>query len=159
VILGQGWWNATRREAYRSTNFRCQACGVHKDRAKRHQWLEGHELYFTDYARGRAEYLSTVPLCHYCHCFIHDGRLIALVGKGELALGSYKAIINHGTKVLREVGIQKHLWHERDALLQAKIRAGEVAAWADWRLILFGKKYKPLYASREEWEAHYGRND
>jgi hypothetical protein len=127
--------------------------------AKRHQWVEGHELYFTDYAAGRAIYLETVPLCHYCHNYIHDGRMIALVGKGEMAQGSYKAIINHGNKVLREAGLEKPTWHERDAELRKMALEGRVAPWSKWRLVLFGKLYKPLYATQEAWEQHYGGND
>ncbi len=71
-IYGQSWWNKTREAAYRSTNYHCLACGVHKYQAKHRQWLEGHELYEINYVEGTSTYIETVPLCHFCHNSIHD---------------------------------------------------------------------------------------
>jgi len=49
VVLGSAWWDETRQRAYRSTNYHCIACGVSRERAKYHQWMEGHELYSINY--------------------------------------------------------------------------------------------------------------
>jgi hypothetical protein len=141
LILGQAWWDLTRQEAYRSTNFHCIACGVHKYDAEEHQWLEGHELYSVDYVMGRQTYLETVPLCHYCHCFIHDGRLEALFKKGEVSKEKYLAVCKHGRDVLKAAGL-KPLPPYR----------GPIARWEDWRLVLFDKEYPPVHKTYEEWK-------
>ena len=79
VILGQAWWDKTRRAAYKQTNYHCLACGVHKTRATYHAWLEGHEVYSVNYELGRAKYVRSVALCQFCHNSIHDGLLKALL--------------------------------------------------------------------------------
>lgn len=141
VVLGQKWWDETRQEAYRSTDFHCIACGVHQYSARFHQWMEGHEVYDTDYLLGRLTYVETVPLCHSCHCFIHDGRLKWQLGLKEITATKYLMIMNHGRRVLKQAGIVK-----------PPLYSGPVAEWEDWRLVVFDKEYKPLFASREEWE-------
>lgn len=143
TILGRKWWDKTRKEAYISTNFHCIACGVHKEEAKGPKWLEGHEVYEANYPKGRMSYVETVPLCHYCHNFIHDGRMLSLLGAGKYDHGKYVRVMNHGNKVLREAGLVKIPY------------SGEVAPWSKWRLELLGKKYKPLFKSYEEWMEHY----
>ncbi len=107
VIMGSSWWDKTRKEAYASTNRRCMACGVHKYKAKARKWLEGHELYQTDYRLGRLTYLETVPLCHFCHNYIHDGRLQMLLERGQIHHQKYAAIIQHGNRVLAEANLCK----------------------------------------------------
>lgn len=141
-ILGASWWNKTRREAYRSTDYHCVACGVHKSVAKYRNWLEGHEVYRIDYLMGRAEYIETVPLCHFCHNYIHDGRLRWLLDTGKLHHGKYTQIIQHGDEVLR-----------RFNLVHPEPYSGPFAEWADWRLVLFDKEYPPKYKTFEEWAA------
>lgn len=147
-ILGATWWNATRREAQKLTNYHCLACGVPKALARYHQWLEGHEVYEINYELGRAKYLRTVPLCHFCHNSIHDGRLKALLDKGEIHHAKYVAIIQHRDRVLAEAGLSRSA--KTDNQLQ------KVAEWSKWRLLLFGKKYKPLYRSFDEWRQAHG---
>lgn len=148
AILGMDWWNKTRMEAYRSTNFHCIACGVYKTQAKEYQWLEGHELYEVDYEAGRMVYIETVPLCHYCHNFIHDGRLQALLQKGKVSQQKVKAVAQHGFKVLKAAGLKKPLPY-----------TGKIAEWSDWRLILFGKQYPPIYANYQEWLQAFDGNE
>lgn len=150
VILGSKWWDATRKAAYRSTRYHCIACGVHKYRAKYHQWLEGHELYLTDYRKGRLTYLETVPLCHFCHNFIHDGRLMMLLRNGEIHHAKYAAILQHGRKVLDEAGLRKESRKQREEAIMEMIQNGEMAPWEEWRLVLFGKEYLPRRKSDED---------
>lgn len=133
VVLGSKWWNETRKAAYESTGFHCAACGVYKTLAKGIQRLEGHEVYDTDYVRGRMTYLETVPLCHYCHSYIHCGRLRYLLERGEVSHQTYTAIIQHGDRVLQEAGLVKP-----DPIL-----CGSFVGWDDWCLVINGKKYKP----------------
>lgn len=149
VILGDKWWRKTRKEAYASTNFHCIACEVHKSKAKARQWLEGHELFETDYKRGRLTYIETVPLCHYCHNYIHDGRLKALLDRGEVHHAKYAAILRHGDEVLARNGLSKPLQV-----------VSEIVKWEDWRLVLDGEEYPPVFATYLEWLAAFsGRDD
>lgn len=150
-ILGQSWWNATRKAAYKSTNYRCQACGVSKLRAKYHQWLEGHELYHIDYARGRSVYVETVPLCHFCHNYIHDGRLEWLLRESKIHHHKYTSILQHGDEVLRGAGLTKLSHAERDAAIANQ----PCAPWEEWRLVLFGEEYAPVFPTFEDWRLHF----
>lgn len=139
VVLGGKWWDKTRKEAYKSTNYHCIACGVHKLSAKYRKWLEAHEVYYIDYLVGRMEYVETVPLCHFCHNFIHMGRLQALLERGQINHGKFTAIVQHGNSVLKKANLRKEPFDP-----------GPMADWKDWRLILFGKEYPPLYETPEE---------
>lgn len=151
VILGQSWWDATRKAAYASTDFHCLACGVHKCFAEYHAWLEGHEQYDINYEAGRAKYVRTVPLCHFCHNSIHDGRLKALLDRGEIHHAKYVAIIQHRDRVLATAGLKK-------SSVVTNFDEQRIAEWGKWRLILFGKKYKPLYKTFDEWKLAHGGN-
>jgi len=144
VVLGKRWWDKTRKKAYASTNYHCQACGVHKYRAEKHQWLEAHELYDTDYLAGRLTYIEAVPLCHYCHNYIHTGRLTALLEKGEVTQEDFDAVMSHGDRVLAESGLVKPPLH-----------SGPMADWSDWKLVIDGKEYPQRYKTKEEWEQAY----
>ncbi len=139
-ILGGKWWDATRKTAYASTAHHCAACGVWKHEAKLRQWLEGHEVYQTDYVRGRLTYLETVPLCHCCHAFIHIGRLEWLLKVGKVPHATYNTILRHGRDVLRTANLTKPEPYN-----------GPVAPWASWRLILNGVEYPPKYPTYEAW--------
>lgn len=149
TILGKEWWDATREEAYASTDYHCIACGVHKREAKWHQWLEGHEVYTINYRAGRMTYVETVPLCHGCHNFIHDGRLRALLDRDEIEQEKYDAIMAHGRFVLKEAGLRK----------RPRPHMGPTAKWEDWRLVLFGKEYPPVFTNYKEWLVGHGYED
>lgn len=140
VVLGEKWWNETRRAAYSSTAFHCIACGVWKYQARSRQWLEGHELYEIDYLLGRMVYLETVPLCTFCHNYIHRGRLQALLAGGEIHHAKFAEIIHQGDRVLREAGLKL-----------PEEYMGPMAEWADWRLVVDGTEYLPKYKSFEYW--------
>jgi hypothetical protein len=144
LILGAAWWDRTRHEAYESTDDRCLACGVHKSNAVEHQWMEGHELYRFDYPAGRLTYLETVPLCHYCHNFIHDGRQGMLLKAGGITLEKFLAVLKHGKAVLKSAGLVKPTPY-----------VGPMPAWEKWRLVLFGKEYPPVYKTFAEWKKAY----
>ena len=139
-ILGNVWWNETRKAAYRSLAYRCAACGVQKLLARCRQWLEGHEVYTIDYLLGRMAYLETVPLCHFCHNYIHGGRLQALLESGEIHQAKYVAIVQHGDRVLREAGLQR-----------PPAYTGPTADWGDWRLVIGIREYPPKYPTFDAW--------
>ena len=145
-ILGWKWWNKTRQAAYQSTNYHCQACGVEKYKARGPEWLEGHEMYDIDYLLGTAIYTETVPLCHYCHAYIHDGRLLMLLEESKITQSRYIAIIQHGDNVLRQVGLAKKPAPD-----------GPMAEWADWRMIVNGKEYKPKFADIHAWNKAFNQ--
>lgn len=137
--MGKAWWDRTRRAAYRSTNWHCLACGVSKWDAKHRQWLEGHEVYAVDWLMGVAEYVETVPLCHFCHNYIHHGRLSMLLDRGMITHQKFVAVIQHGDAIVNAAGLVKT---EYD---------GPFADWEDWRLVFDGNEYKPIYRSEQEW--------
>jgi hypothetical protein len=144
AILGSTWWNQTRQAAYKSTDFHCIACKVHKTKARGRKHLEAHEIYRTDYAVGRTYYVEAVPLCNYCHSFIHIGRLEALLKRGQITQQRYASVIQHGERVLALAGLIKPPPHE-----------GPHVPWSKWRLVLNGKMYRPIYRSEEEWLKHF----
>lgn len=157
VVLGSAWWDRTRRAAYESTDFHCVACGVHKYQQRgRTEWLEGHEIYDIDYGQGRMMYVETVPLCRFCHLFIHDGRLRALVEKGIVHQRHFVAVMRHGSRVLAEAGLQRVSHAQREEIIGQMIVNGKVAAWKDWRLVVDGKEYNPRLKSEAHWERTYG---
>lgn len=142
TVLGDKWWNAERRAAYKRTENHCLACGVHKSQAEYHKWLESHEQYDIDYLLGRMRYVGAVPLCHFCHNYIHRGRLQALLEQGRVHHAKYVAIIQHGDRVLK--------------LKKPKPYDGEFAEWADWRLVIEYNgqvlEIPPLYKSFDDWQ-------
>jgi len=147
VVLGARWWDETRKAAYKSTGYHCVACGVHKRDAEGRQWLEGHEAYRVDYTKLRMKYLECVPLCHYCHNYLHRGRLDALLESGEVHQAKYVAIIQHGDRVLREAGLEPKRPHESLVINQDE--------WGRWRLVVGRRRFKPLFSSYEEWLEHH----
>lgn len=144
TVLGQKWWDAERRAAYQSTDFHCVACGVHKDLAACFRWLEAHETYVIDYAKGLMRYVEAVPLCHYCHNYIHAGRLQAMLDAGKIAHGKYAAVIQHGDRVLKQAGLTK-----------IKPYSGPFAAWGKWRLAIGRRRYKGLFKNEAAWAKYH----
>jgi len=119
---------------------------VHKLKAKHRQWVEGHEVYLVDYLLGYWEYLETVPLCHFCHNYIHGGRLKILLDKGKISATKYTMIRQHGDSVLANANLSPKAEYP-----------GPFAEWKDWRMILNGTEYPSLFLSEDEWAIHYRR--
>lgn len=132
IVLGTNWWNRTRREVYKSTNYCCVACGVFKGDARSHRWLEAHERYDVDYLLGRMVYFESVPLCHYCHNYVHPGRMRALLEQNKMTHAKFAAIVQHGDAVLQA------------ARLRRPDKPSSLTNWAapeDWRLVIDGVEY------------------
>jgi hypothetical protein len=99
-------------------------------------------MYDIDYLLGTAVYVETVPLCHYCHAYIHDGRLLSLLEEGKITQAKYVAVIQHGDDVLRQAGLLS---------LRGRVYDGPIADWSDWRMIVQGKEYEPKFADIHAW--------
>lgn len=148
IVLGSTWWNQERVAAYRKVDYHCEACGVKKVHAAYHRWLEGHEIYDINYTAGRMVYVRTASLCHFCHNYIHSGRLKSLLEKGEIHHAKYVDIIQHGDRVLKQNGLKKLPVHN-----------GKIAEWNEWRLVIEFNggiiEIPPVHKSFEAWqEAH-----
>lgn len=144
VIMGQEWWDKHRREAYANAGYCCEACGVPKEEAKYHKWLEAHEYYDYDYAEGTLTFVKLVALCHSCHNYIHSGRMAILRNSGEMTYAKYDDIMEHGDRLT-----EGHT---------TPTRGVGVADWEDWRLIFEGKEYGPSSNSYHEWRMGKWRN-
>lgn len=163
TIKGREWWDVTRRKAYASTDYHCAACGVHKRDAKKHQWLEAHEYFDINYQTGRCEVISIEPLCHYCHNFIHSGRLQKIMGK-EKTVTEVKEILEHGFAVLAEHSL-KAFTGTLDLARDLRANTFDVQSsfvvtnpnlkWEDYRLILDGDEYPPIHPNFNAWYKHY----
>lgn len=163
TLKGKEWWDATRQQAYQTQEYRCACCGVHKREAKGSKWLEAHELYDTDYDKGIAEMIEVVALCHYCHNFIHSGRLYMIMGKEKTA-EEVKDILKHGFNLLRGSWFQCFPF-TMDLAHDLGVRTYDVDAyevpistvpWEDWRLKLDGRLYNPVFPTMDAWKKHYG---
>lgn len=164
TIMGKEAWDIERQKIYLSTGYKCAACGVHKSQAKKHQWLEAHEYYKIDYAKGTCEIIAIYPLCHYCHSFIHSGRLKMIMGK-EKTKEEVKEILEHGLKILSE--------NKLDCFFPTIVFAMDLGCetfgvdsycignsgieWNKWRLIYNGKEYKSKFNSFFELREYYER--
>lgn len=145
VVKGSKWWDEKRRDAYARHQDRCWACGVHKSQQKgKTKWLEAHECYEIDYVRGRMELVEVAALCHYCHNFIHSGRLNILEREGEVSHAEAELIREHGRNLI------KGLTKPPPPLLMAK--------WSRWRMVVDGKEYGPTTPDFDAWSRGEWKN-
>lgn len=145
-LLGREWWDRERKAAYKRSHYTCAACGVPKEEARYHQWLEAHEIYDINYPLGRSVFIETVALCHSCHNFIHSGRMQILRDKNDPSMPRKKFldIIHRGNALLVKAGLRKNPY------------IGKSAPWHKWRLVINGTEYKPKFKSFKSWAKHYG---
>ena len=148
-IKGVAWWNKTRQEAYKRTEYHCVACGISKENAQRQKHLEAHEYFDIDYQTGRCEVISIEPLCHYCHNFIHSGRLSHIIGR-EKSLREAKEILQHGFDILDQYDLQvfpdtyifaKNLRINTYGVTPYQLNVNPKLKWEDFVLILDGIAY------------------
>ena len=161
TINGDTWWNATRQEVYARYNYHCIACGTHKLRAKGPLWLEAHEYYEIDYVKGTMVCKSIEPLCHYCHNFIHSGRLQAIIGI-EKSQKEIVHILEHGFEILARAKLKCFpdtlIFAEQIGARDFGVKGYVVKSsvpWSKWRLIWNGKEYYSKFKNIEELEAYY----
>lgn len=148
TVMGKEWWDNSRKNAYKENNFCCFACGVHRSRAKYHNWLEGHESYKINYRTGKMILEEIVALCHSCHNFIHNGRLEHLVKKKQMSYEKYEDIINHGNEIIEQI----------PSYIIPKRYEGFIAPWKEWHLEIDGEKFYSKFSNMKEWESYYGKN-
>lgn len=162
-INGDIWWNKIRNETYSKYNYRCVACGVHKNSAKKHKWLEAHEFWKIDYKTGICEVTSIEPLCHYCHNFIHSGRLSVILGK-EKSKAEVIEILEHGFRILRQndlkcfpltLNLAQDIGAKTYGVEAYDIEVNKDLKWQDFKLIFEGKEYKSKFSSFNEWSEFY----
>lgn len=153
TLLGQEWWDKTRQEVYKATDYHCAACGVHKSQAKKHKWLEAHENYHVDFETFTYTCTEIVGLCHYCHNFIHSGRLSILKRQDKVSAQEYNAIMTHGLNV---IGMSIKEYNEYiHNLYTDEWFPEKTGNWNKWKLVLEGKEYWPIHKSYEEWKMFY----
>jgi hypothetical protein len=161
-IMGKEWWDNERKKVYASTNYHCIACGVHKSQAKKHKWLEAHEFWKINYMTGVCEITSIEPLCHYCHNFIHSGRLSMIVGK-EKSEKEVKEILEHGFKILSEnnllcfpntLSLGMSMDCETYDVKTYTLKTNNID-WTEWKLIWNGKEYRSKFKYYDDWSKNY----
>ena len=167
TIMGQKWWDETRQKVYASNGYCCIACGVPKEMAYGPKWLEAHEYWNIDYMKGICEVVSIEPLCHYCHNFIHSGRLSMIVGiqKSERQVIE---ILEYGFKTLSNANLRcfpftlelaKSLNAKTYGVKPYKVSLNPDIKWSDWKLLFMGKEYKSNFKNQDEWQEHYSQID
>ena len=150
TVLGSKWWDQTRKECYAAHDYHCFACGNHQDAVPLMPGrLEGHEFYVVDYKARTVRFIEAVALCHACHNYIHQGRMEAMVEKGEMKEGKYFAIIEWGDSVLQNAGLEPKI--KVDML----DKGDPTEDWSDWRMIIEGKEYPPRFRTWLEWDMEY----
>ena len=155
TLLGQEWWDKTRRKAYSDANYYCEACN-----AKSRKPLEAHEVYSYDERRHKAKYTGVVAICHKCHNFIHLGRLNWLWESGRVDHNFVCAVLEHAIKVLTEANLSPNpdsvplltAW-DCDFIPPRKhsTRSGGIGVWHKWTLEVEGKIYNTKFHSYEAW--------
>lgn len=141
ILLSDKWWDEQRHQAMAKNMYKCWACNIPKTKAKKHKWLEGHESYEIDWKKGTCVLTEIVSLCHYCHNYIHRGRLEALLVYGRVDQDFVEDVIRHGDNIT--------------AHLRKPPPVTQMADWADWVLIIDGTPYPSRFSSEEEWATYY----
>lgn len=177
-ILGQKWWDVQRKEAYTKNSDRCWACGTHKNDKQcachghfaYKTYLEGHEAYLIDYKSHTIRLNEVVALCHSCHNFIHNGRLVKQYREGINSRQYVENILNHGVTILSNAGLkptatQAIAWltivkgYSTDDAVRYVIKREleedkfDPESWSEWRIIIDKRVYHGL--SEAEWLGKY----
>ncbi len=143
TIMGTKWWDVVRKESYKSTGFRCIACGV--ERYTEETFFKGqlhaHELYETYYEKRISVFKEVISLCECCHYGIHSGRTVSLFDKGIYDEQDCWTIFERKKQICGSYG-------EIDRRDYSK-------EWGDWRLGFEGKLYEPKFKSMNEWREYY----
>lgn len=163
TIMGRERWDSERQKVYASTDYHCAACGVHKSRAKKHKWLEAHEMFEIDYRKGVADLVEIIPLCRFCHAFIHSGLLRIRARKKEVTAQHVRDVMEHGCEVLRRDNSPIFVGTAELCDLVSVDRAGilimrqpnKIADWSTWRMVWNGNEYRGKFKSFAQWRRKY----
>jgi hypothetical protein len=164
-IMGKDWWEFQKSEAKLKNNGCCDACGIPKNKAIYHQWLEAHEAYITDYKALTMRFEGILMLCYSCHCFIHSGRLWALYNEGLVEEAIIRDIISRGLNILRRNNLKPFIGtfciaetlgiSTLDLIPWSPIENEGGENWDRWRLIFEGKEYPGKFKNFEEWKKFF----
>ena len=149
------WWVRTRKRVYDVQGRHCAVCGIHEYYQKGYRKsLEAHELYTIDYRTGTMTLLGIVPLCSFCHRYVHYGLLSHWHDTGQIAEKTYYEILGHGNAICKAFNLpQKNLDPEVDDNIFH-------VPWKEWHLdlVIEGKvqSFYSLYEDQDELEASYG---
>lgn len=175
-IKGKDWWDVTRKQVYKEQGWCCIACGVKKEEAKYHQWLEAHESYKINYTKGFMVLEEIIALCHSCHNFIHCGRLQILYYKNEISFCKFRHIMLHGFKVLKDKGIKPHpnqvmvyldilsknnisipnsLVSNAERIVRGYENPVFKKEYSEWFLEIEGKRYYSKFSCEEDWSTYF----
>lgn len=157
TILWKNWWDVVRQEAYSSTDYHCAACGVHKSKVKwKNKWLEAHELYDIDFEKCTYTLSELVPLCPYCHSYIHSWFLSVLYEKGTISEETFDIIITHGDTIIKNNNLNKEdIITKMCAWRMNSWFPEDNWTWSKWHLVIEGKKYYSKFKNYNEWLLHY----
>lgn len=163
-IMSRKEWDSIRFEAQRKTNYTCVACGINRVNIKDYKWLEGHEKWHINYNNGCCEVTEIVPLCRYCHLFIHSGFLKSQFTPKTKNLVLYT--LNHGFSLLKGMGLKVFIsTFEFAKFLRVETydvgcylpKVNPNLKWSDYYLFFEGKKYFSKFKSKREWEKFYNK--
>ena len=162
-LMGAKAWDAMRARVYASTQYHCAACGVHKSNAKKHQWLEAHELFDINYRKCRATLTEIVPLCHFCHAFIHSGLTRVRARNKQITPSEVRQIMGHGCDVLRSGGAKIFLGTSQLCQLvgvdcsdiECLPMPSDGGKWSDWRMVWNDMEYRGKFKSINDWQKVY----
>jgi hypothetical protein len=165
TIKGKIWWDATREEVYKSMDYHCIACGVEKLKAKKHKWLEAHEFWNINCQTGICKVDSIVPLCHYCHNFIHSGRLAMIINK-EKSEAEVIEILEHGFSILKNnklkafmptIKLAEQIGARTFNVKGYTPNTNNKLKWSDFTLVFEGTEYRSKFSSIEDWKSFYDK--
>lgn len=163
TIMGREKWDIERRKVYETTDHRCAACGVHKSQTRKHKWMEAHEIFEIDYANGVANLKEIVPLCHFCHSFIHSGLLRVMARKRKVTANHVREVLRHGCNLLVQGNYCMFVGTadlcditgvDRFDIPVMRVPK-KIAAWGDWKMVWGGVEYPAKYTSQEQWKRAY----
>lgn len=143
TVKGDRWWDSQRHAAAAKNLYKCWACNIPKTKAKRFKHLEGHESYNINWKRGTCDLVEIVSLCHYCHNYIHQGRLRVMVEVGREKQELLEDVIKHGNN------LTAHLKRPPQP------SPADMASWTDWVMIIDGTPYPSRFKDQTEWETYY----
>ena len=160
--MGKENWDNFRQKVYLSTNYHCKACGVHKSQAKKHKWLEAHEDFEIDYKKKTMTLRDVVPLCHYCHQFIHSGLLYVNFQKNE-DLFHLMQVLKHGFKIIDANNLKAFPFTIALAdnfgvkTTADPLDIPDQLDWEGWSMVWDGNEYKSQFKTEKEWRKFYKR--
>jgi hypothetical protein len=68
-----------------------------------------------------------------------------MLDKGGIDQKKFTRVMLYGDRVLREASMKR-----------PEPYSGPVAEWKNWRMVLNGKEYKPVFKSYEAWLKKFG---